>query len=51
MQKVDPVKNKDIYVESEHVSWTLSAILQCMIFCPFMVLLITSGKTSHINKR
>ena len=40
LRAADPVKNKDIYAESERVSWTLYAILERTIFRPFKMLLV-----------
>ncbi len=34
----DPLRNKDVYAESERVSWTPNDILQRTVFCPFKVL-------------
>lgn len=36
----DPVNNKDLYGESERVTWTLNAILQRTVFRPFKMLLV-----------
>ncbi|KAI9457468.1 MFS polyamine transporter [Lactarius psammicola] len=40
LRAADPVKNKDIYAESERVSWTINAILERTIFRPFKMLLV-----------
>ncbi|KAH8999675.1 MFS general substrate transporter [Lactarius hatsudake] len=40
LRAADPVKNKDIYAESERVSWTLNAVLERTIFRPFKMLLV-----------
>ncbi|KAI9434586.1 MFS polyamine transporter [Lactarius indigo] len=40
LRAADPVKNKDIYAESERVSWTFKAVLERTIFRPFKMLLV-----------
>ncbi|KAH8986446.1 MFS polyamine transporter [Lactarius akahatsu] len=40
LRGADPVKNKDIYAESERVSWTPNAVLERTIFRPFKMLLV-----------
>jgi hypothetical protein len=40
LRTADPVKNKDIYAESERVSWTFLAILERTIFRPFKMQLV-----------
>ncbi|KAH9020802.1 MFS general substrate transporter [Lactarius pseudohatsudake] len=40
LRAADPVKNKDIYAESERVSWALNAVLERTIFRPFKMLLV-----------
>lgn len=40
LRAADPVKNKDIYAESDRVSWTINAILERTIFRPFKMLLV-----------
>jgi len=40
LRKVDPVKYKDLYAESERVSWAPNAILERTIFRPFKMLLV-----------
>jgi MFS family permease len=40
LRKADPEKNKDLYAESERISWTPSAVLERTIFRPFKMLLV-----------
>jgi hypothetical protein len=40
LRKADPEMNKEIYAESERVSWAPSAVLERTIFRPFKMLLV-----------
>jgi len=40
LRAADPVAHKDIYAESERVSWTINAVLERTIFRPFKMLLV-----------
>ena len=40
LRKADPEKNKDLYAESERVSWAPKAVLERTIFRPFKMLLV-----------
>jgi hypothetical protein len=40
LRKINPEKNKELYAESERVSWTVSAVLERTIFRPFKMLLV-----------
>lgn len=40
LRKADPEKNKDLYTESERVSWAPRAVLERTIFRPFKMLLV-----------
>ncbi|KAI0295149.1 major facilitator superfamily domain-containing protein [Multifurca ochricompacta] len=40
LRKADPVKNKELYAESENVSWAVGAVLERTIFRPFKMLLV-----------
>jgi len=40
LRKADPERNKELYVESERVSWATRAVLERTIFRPFKMLLV-----------
>jgi MFS transporter, DHA1 family, multidrug resistance protein len=40
LRRANPEKNKDLYAESERVSWAPRAVLQRTIFRPFRMLLV-----------
>jgi len=40
LRRANPEKNKDLYAESERVSWAPKAVLQRTIFRPFKMLLV-----------
>ena len=40
LRRVNPEKNKDLYAESERVSWAPRAVLERTIFRPFKMLLV-----------
>lgn len=40
LRRADPEKNKDLYTESERVSWAPRAVLERTIFRPFKMLLV-----------
>lgn len=40
LRMADPVNNKDVYAESDRVSWTFLAILERTIFRPFKMQLV-----------
>jgi hypothetical protein len=40
LRRADPEKNKDLYSESERVSWAPKAVLERTIFRPFKMLLV-----------
>ena len=40
LRKADPEKHKDLYAESERVSWAPRAVLERTIFRPFKMLLV-----------
>jgi hypothetical protein len=40
LRRADPEKNKDLYAETERVSWAPMAVLERTVFRPFKMLLV-----------
>jgi hypothetical protein len=49
LRRVDPEKNKELYAESERVSWDPMAILERTIFRPFKDALSRTGPSTRDN--